>query len=97
MKKQVEFFDLVNACFLTHWFKNFKREYSAGFQNTSKNEDAVWGAYVYVGRRVSRLLKRSLSLVERTQIMDQCICALEVTGRLQVFSSFRTGCGGIDE
>jgi len=82
MQKQVEFFDLVSASFLTRWFKNFKSEYSTDFQNSRIIEDAVWGAFVYVGRRVRRLLKRPLSLMERAQIMDRCLCALEVTGSL---------------
>jgi hypothetical protein len=97
MKKQAEFLDLVNASFLTRWFKKFKSEYSADLRNSPKIENVVWGAYVYVGRRVSRLLKRSLSLMERTQIMDMCLCALEVTGRLQVFSTFMSDCGGMYE
>jgi hypothetical protein len=96
-KTQQDFLDLVDASFRTRWFTKFKREHSADLQKPLQAEDVIWAAALYVGRRIGRLLKRPLTLMERAQIMDQCLGALEVMDRMQIFSSFMTGCGGLDE
>jgi hypothetical protein len=96
-KIKQDFLDLVDASFRTRWFARFKREHSADLRNPPKAEDVTWAAALYVGRRIGRLLNRPITLMERAQILDQCLGALEVTGRLQVFSTFMSDCGGMYE
>ncbi len=64
--------EIAQDCFRAEWFQEFKKVHTAGGSRTMDPEDMAWGASLYVSRRAVRALGRSLTAMERVQVLELC-------------------------
>mgnify|MGYP007068341948 CR=1 FL=1 len=64
--------EIAQDCFRAEWFREFKQVHASGRPGSMGPEDRAWGASLYVSRRAVKALGRSLTTMERVQVLELC-------------------------
>jgi|GEM_PF-2686739 hypothetical protein len=64
--------EIAQDCFRAEWFQEFKQVHTSGRPRPMSSEDRAWGASLYVSRRAVKALGRSLTTMERVQVLELC-------------------------